>query len=295
MHQALEDNNTPVRLSIIIEEDGTPSIVYKNINENLLAHSGKGQKTGTGVVSIYAGYNALEYAIMTESEDAFREIIAHEERDIVRGHHEDDLTQKAQDCYKHALNYYDTTSFTRLFLESSSSGILDERTYEIRYDTARLSQDQQDIIKLYVAQLEKKAPKTEFVLKPFRGRGDERGLISVTCTGEDFIGTGKVDVAIPEGEISKYVLRITGMLNIAMAESNMPQEITEEQAKNEYGHILGFIKNQCASILGVNIDIPETLEGLRGVIRNLPIPDAYKLPNRITEYNELARKALIAA
>ncbi|MFH1790642.1 MAG: glycosyltransferase, partial [Candidatus Omnitrophota bacterium] len=91
MRLALKDITIPVgkplRLVIIVEKGKNPTVVYKNAENNLIAHSGLGKKTGAQVPSIYIGYNTVETALETNETRQFQDIIAHEADDIARGFH----------------------------------------------------------------------------------------------------------------------------------------------------------------------------------------------------------------
>ncbi|OIO34212.1 MAG: hypothetical protein AUJ70_01585 [Candidatus Omnitrophica bacterium CG1_02_40_15] len=94
----------PVRLCIVVEDTGLPTIVFKDPYNNLIAHAGKGRKTDTPYVSIYAGYNSLKEALKTNKEDSFKEIVSHEIRDIERGYHIDEPITEANELYKNIIS-----------------------------------------------------------------------------------------------------------------------------------------------------------------------------------------------
>jgi len=88
------------------------------------------------------------------------------------------------------------------------------------------------------------------------------------------------------------------MVNIALAASNIPDGATEEDLKTVYGPVVGFIKNQYKSILGRELELPDTPEGIIKAVRRivLSLPEMYKIPlRRIEEYNRRARMILMAA
>ena len=107
------------------------------------------------------------------------------------------------------------------------------------------------------------------------------------------IGKGCVDIDIPEGDsIEQYVLRITGMLNMALAASSIEENSSDEIRSS----ITGFIKRQCRLIVDDSVPVPDSIEDLIKFIRNLPLPKASRMPTeKIEEYNRLAKEALTAA
>ena len=48
-------------------------------------------------------------------------------------------------------------------------------------------------------------------------KNNDDTFIAVYCTGKDFKGEGHVEVSVPVGKPEDYLLRITGMVNIALA------------------------------------------------------------------------------
>lgn len=178
-----------------------------------------------------------------------------------------------------------------------SGNLLGELSYEVKYDTSRLSQAQIDIVETYIDLLQ--TPNLKIKPRPFSSaKGSKESLIAVYCTGKDFEGEGHVDIDIPEGSIHNYLLKIIGMVNIAFAASNIPSNAKEEELKTSYGPIISFIKNQYKDILGIEIIIPknvvDALKTLQYIV--LILPKAYRVPlKQIEEYNKLAKKALISA
>lgn len=195
---------------------------------------------------------------------------------------------------------YDVESTIVLFIDSLYAQFHENRAYYVRYDIFRLSPSQVEIIETYIDLLEKKV---NIKRRPFSSKeGSEETLIAVYCegkdlTGRDLKGEGHVDVSIQEGKLEEYILRITGMVNIALAVASVPDNVTEKELDEKYGHIIGFIQERYKDIVGRALDIPRSLEGILEAIRlvKLILPKAYRLPDRIKEYNRLARKALIAA
>ena len=202
--------------------------------------------------------------------------------------------------YSLCRDAYDLESNLVLTLDLLHEALMSNRNYEIKYDASRLSPSQIDMIETYIGLLQKRASNSNSIkAKPFSSiKGSKESLIAVYCTGDNFKGEGHVDIEIPEGKMQDYLLRIAGMLNIALAASNIPNNATEEEVKTTYGPIIGFIKNQYKKILGSELVIPDGLEDMLKTIRYivLTLPKAYRMPlEKIEEYNRLAKQALIAA
>lgn len=78
-----------MRLAVVVEDDDLPAIVFKDIYNNLIAHSGKGAKTGMPFASIYVGYNMVRFAVSEDRLGGLKNVVAHEIRDVSRGYHVD--------------------------------------------------------------------------------------------------------------------------------------------------------------------------------------------------------------
>lgn len=175
----------------------------------------------------------------------------------------------------------------------------ENRTYEIKYDTAKLTPSQIEIIEEYVKLLQARSSDPNSIkLRPFSSaQGSKGSLIAVYCTGKDFKGEGHVDVAISDGELKDYPLRITGMVNIALASSNIPDNLRREDV-DKYRPIMSYIKNQYKAILGEELAIPDPPGDILKVIRRivLGLPKSLRMStDRIEEFNRLAKQALTAA
>jgi uridine kinase len=168
----------------------------------------------------------------------------------------------------------------------------DKRSYRIRYDTARLSLSQQKIIETYASLMGK-----EIKLNPYTGgEGTREPLVTVFAEGTDgFKGEASVEVKVPEGSIGEYFLRITGILNIAMAASNLKTgKGAGESAETENGPILGFIREQYREITGRDPDADGVMRDV--FLMRIELPKSYKMNTaEIEEFNELASRALVAA
>ncbi|MFA6320336.1 MAG: hypothetical protein WCY36_00575 [Candidatus Omnitrophota bacterium] len=194
---------------------------------------------------------------------------------------------------------YDTNFTTILTMDLAYAQFQDDRVYEIKYDKSRLSLSQVAIIEAYVKLLQARTSGQDNVrLRPFSSeQGSAESLIAVYCTGKNFKGEGHVDVSIPDGDLKDYLLRITGMVNIAVASSNIPDDLSREDI-DKYRPILSYINNQYKAILGESLAIPESPEDILKVIRRivLGLPKSLRSDfSHIEEYNRLAKQALAAA
>ena len=173
------------------------------------------------------------------------------------------------------------------------------RSYEIKYDASRLSVSQIAVIEEYVKLLQLNSSHPDSIkLKPFSSiHGSTESLIAVYCIGKNFKGEGHVEVTVPEGELKDYLLKITGMLNIALASSNIPDNLSQADV-DEYRPITDYIKSQYKLILGEELYIPSSSEGIIKIIRIivLNLPKSIKRDiDKIEMYNRLAIEALIKA
>lgn len=179
------------------------------------------------------------------------------------------------------------------------SQLQEGRAYEIKYDISRLTPSQINIIETYLKLLKQNSANPGNIkLKPFSSaQGSRESLIAVYCEGRNFKGEGHVDVSIPEGELKDYILRITGMVNIALASSNVPQGVSSQDI-DRYMPIISYIRNQYKEITGRDFIIPDGIEDMLKLIRNIVVglPAALRRDaSEIERYNTLAKEALIAA
>jgi len=193
---------------------------------------------------------------------------------------------------------YDAEETARLNFDILHSAFEKGRTYRIKYDESRLSESQIAILREY-ANIMRDKYSVDIHINPFSSeRGSEESLIAVYSSGEGFTGEGHVDVNIPDGDIENYLLRVTGMLSIAMAASNIPDNVSEAELKTQYSPIVSFIQNQYKSILGTDLtlsgSITEIVKALQHIV--LDLPKVHRKPiESIREYDRLARQALISA
>ncbi|MBF0494257.1 MAG: hypothetical protein HQL28_03900, partial [Candidatus Omnitrophica bacterium] len=194
-----------------------------------------------------------------------------------------------------AKDMYDSEEFKVLWFDMLRKAFHEKSVYKIKYDETRFSGSQIAIIKEYVRLLNMKTG-GKFETAGFSSaNGAREALLTVyklNHTG-NVMGKGCVDIDIPAGDdIKQYALRITGMLNIALAASNIGEDLSD----GDNTPIAGFIRRECREILGDGSAIPDDLASLIKLIRNLPIPKAAIIPTeKIEEYNKLAKEALSAA
>lgn len=170
-----------------------------------------------------------------------------------------------------------------------------DAVFEIEYDVARISPEQREIVEAYIDRLAARAAHPENIKRrPFStSPGSEKPLISVRYTGEGFTGNGRIDIG--ERELQKSLVRITPMINIALAASTIPDCKTKEEVYR-YTQLIRYIENQYESITGGKLALPGSPEALIAAIRNIPLPRAERIdPAVIDEYNRLAKAALTAA
>ncbi len=210
------------------------------------------------------------------------------------------LAQPAEEESATRAASYDAGSASVLLSELLNYRFNEDLIYEIKYDTSKLSISQIGIIEAYIKLMKKNMRNPDNIkVRPFSGnKGSKESLLAVYCTGAEFKGECHMDVEIPEGNLHDYMLRIPGMINIALASSSIPGNATEEELRTAYSPIIGFIKNQYRELLGVGFVIPENaaeaLKALKHIV--LTLPSIYRMPhNRIEEYNRLAKKALVSA
>ena len=180
-------------------------------------------------------------------------------------------------------------------------------TYIIRYDESRLLGSYQEVLKQYVRLLNSQSRSTFKAVGYKKDDADrsDKGLIYVEKIkkgDKEASGNGRVDVKIPsDKKIENYFLRITGMVNIALAAANLPKDLPQNiNGKNfseKYASILGFIKNQYKVIVGEDLVLEgapnDILKKLRHIV--LILPKAYRMSVDIDTHNELVRKMLVAA
>jgi len=213
------------------------------------------------------------------------------------------MMKDAKDEMKTDYPSYDTDEFQILALDLVRDLLEQEdKSYTIKYNTSKLSLSQIAIVQEYARVLNKRFAAR---IRAIGTRGADKPSICVSYHDMHgrLVGEGNTDVSLPQEEkdISRYLLRITGMVNIALATSSIPEipsEMSYQEIENEYGPIIGFIKNQWEQIIGSTNSIPKSLEDILRKSRTiiLLLPPIYKMDSRkIEEYNKLAKEALISA
>jgi len=190
--------------------------------------------------------------------------------------------------------FYEDILLTRTLLNTLVQAEFEGRIYEIKYDTSRLSQSQQGIIKVYIEILKSRVSNPDnIVTRPFRGV-KKNYIIKVICKDahKQLIGEGQVDVA-GEDKLGIYPLRIIGMLNIAFAASNIPNYLGQI---DEYKPMIKFIQNQYRDITGEELELPDSVEGMLAVIKKIDLPEPEKMDlDEADRLNKLAELLLDAA
>jgi len=170
--------------------------------------------------------------------------------------------------------------------------------YTIRYDEKKLF-DYKNVIEKYSNVLRKiVGTKSVVKLVPFSSKQEkEKSLISIHAESSSFEGEGNVDIILPESEdVTNYLLRIVGMLNIAFAAAQIPSDLAEVEIKSRYGYIEGYIRNQYKSIIGEGLKIEEgksLLFSLQNIV--LRLPESYKIGEIRVKYNSILEKILQSA
>lgn len=205
-----------------------------------------------------------------------------------------DRLGKQERDYEYLAKDVESTLFLLDFL--LKSGFEENRIYEIKYDSSRLSESQQDIINTYIEILKSRVSNPDnIIVIPFRDIKRDY-IIKVVCkdTNEQILGEGQININI-EGELGNYPLRIIGMLNIALASSNIPNELTADQVKG-YMPIINFIQNQYRAITGNELAIPNSVEEMLEVIRKISLPKPEKMDlDEVDRLNIIAKQLLISA
>jgi|GEM_PF-3179 Arginyl-tRNA synthetase len=195
---------------------------------------------------------------------------------------------------------YDTQSAKVLLFDLLHNAAVQNAVFTLKYDESRLTPSQIDIVKQYAELLRDRYQFDIKVAACSSERGSSEKLINVYRSNKqgNAIGEGHVDVDISEGNIEDYFLRVTGMVNIALAASNIPADAMGADLKTKYGPIVGFIKSQYKLILGDDFVLPDALEETLKAIRYivLILPKSYRMPaDKIEEESRLAKEALVAA
>jgi len=242
----------------------------------------------------YSELISIAYAgIQVQQDDNVRNKLSHDITAAVK-----DYTI-GEDMYDHMISIeIDKDVMGVLMLDVMYSQLKEERTFTIQYDQSRLSPSQVDIIKKYSELLDDKCIAKVKAVGCSSEKGSPKKLITVTCSDkqEKKLGEGTVDVLLPDDteDINDYLLKIIGLLNIALLTSGIPEETPEEEIMSKYGTIVSLIRFQYNAIIGNECKISELLPSIRNIV--IIIPKACKMPtSKIEEYNRLTREALIRA
>ena len=194
---------------------------------------------------------------------------------------------------------FDTDKSVELLFDLLNTANMGEREYTIKYDADRLTPAQAGLIEEYAKMSGRIA--TGFVVKtnPYSGKKtkSESSLISVYCSAGGFQGESHVDISVPENDLGKYLLRVTGILNMAIASASIPEETSEADEDDYVRKLLSFIRKQYYDIMGEEIDFPETIEEILSVIKNIVLflPSSDRLSEKLLDdYYSGARKALLS-
>ncbi|MBF0216972.1 MAG: hypothetical protein HQL30_08280 [Candidatus Omnitrophica bacterium] len=182
--------------------------------------------------------------------------------------------------------------------------------YVIRYDKERLDEYARNagidgssrftpefLIKRYVDLLRSKlgnAKNVKLIGSPAE-RDGKKCLISVMCyegpgkTPEERIGEGHVDIG---GDIDTGALRVAGMLNLALALSNIPEKGVKMTGIDKYSALKDFIKFQYRELTGE--PCPEVLFKYPNSVIVLPAPVKMAV-DKIEEYYKISVQQLYKA
>jgi len=197
----------------------------------------------------------------------------------------EDLSPEGENGIKQNDITRDKENIETLANELMFSQLEDGRIYEIRYDAARLRDyrieagiddevSPEELLKQYVNLLKVRAkdPENIQLIKCSGKKMDS--LISVRSfedpAKKKLIGKGAVDV---EGEMAGRPLRLVGMLNMALAASNIPVDI-EPARISEYSGLVSFIQRQFRDLTGREL----SREDLLTAIRHIVLPAAEPIP-----------------
>ncbi|MFH1877521.1 MAG: hypothetical protein ABH883_01780 [Candidatus Omnitrophota bacterium] len=186
---------------------------------------------------------------------------------------------------------YDMKSLGQL----KDEGMITRGKYVIWYNPEKLPEQYADILRQYAGLLEREQG-VKITIAPFSGeRSRFKGsLLAVDYKNADYTGESVIDVDTECG-IENYLLRITGILNMAMAIATIPSGTDDKTLMLEYEYIVMFVKQQYHSIMGEEYDLFQkgktAYENLRCIV--LRLPGMYKIDSvEIYQYNNIVKKAL---
>lgn len=175
------------------------------------------------------------------------------------------------------------------------ANLKEDRIYEIRYDTTRLTEEQRALVEAYITLLEDRAGNKSNIRRRPVASTDRmpQPLISVTCRTRTFTGEGTVN--IDDRDLEKCMLRLVSMVNMALAASNIPDCTTDDEISS-YRPLISYIQNQYRLVTGGELALPATPSELVKKIRAIDLPKPAKIDTaEIEQYNRAAIAALTAA
>ncbi|MDP3790477.1 MAG: GNAT family N-acetyltransferase [Candidatus Omnitrophota bacterium] len=162
--------------------------------------------------------------------------------------------------------------------------------YTIRYDADKMPPLAEELLKIYAGQiLPAWLPGKERV-KLIATKGQSEGIIWVNCYKDQgrsqLAGTGHVDIHFDINEdINGRALRIMGMLNIALAASHLPDNLSTDDM-DKYNALVSFIQRQYKDITGEDLTADALKNDNKNIWINLP-PAEHVSPERADEYYRL--------
>ena len=264
-----------VRIVIIVEKDGKPVMLYKDKDNNVLAHANSGKKQSRNIKSIYFGYNALKRVVQTKDTKALEEVIEHEIRDILRGHHIDDVGSQAQQLHRQTIglnaDVEDTVMLAFDLLQATKTK--QKKEYIVRYNKQKLPEQSKEILDNYAKLLERASEEQEIEIKFIPSVDLEDKLFEVQSdlgNGEQGQSTLEIESEI---NMQKYPLRLVGLLNIAIASATVPDNALNMDKTDfqQYDPILGYIRAQIRSLNGREVAFGKNISKIMALLRNMNI------------------------
>jgi len=180
-----------------------------------------------------------------------------------------------------------------------------KRGYVIRYDAARLSPSQVDVLTGYCAYMNKKYGAKFKIVPCVPAKRAKDQLISMIAYEEDgkVVGRAGIDVQLAEyqADISNYVLKLVDMLNIAFMVSNIHDGTDAREITARYSGALEYVKNIYKEMTGYHLLYESDLcstdkinEKLRSI--TIHLGRCHRMdPASIEKYNSAMRSTLVYA
>lgn len=115
----------------------------------------------------------------------------------------------------------------------------------------------------------------------------------------ELVGLSEINVTVDDGDsLSKYLIRVNGMLNLAFAAASLPLDMDGDVSPSDYQLVLNYIDKQYKSITGKSFEVGLDQKNIANRLRRIVIhlPRSYRMDYReISEYNAAALAALISA